>query len=82
MCIESMYFRAMRKAYRWDAEKNGKLISARGISFEMIAKAIEDGMILDIIDRPTRPNQQIYIVKINRNYLHYYSRPEKFFLLA
>lgn len=56
----------MKKVYRWDAEKNEKLISDRGISFEMIAKAIEDGMILDIIDHPTRPNQQIYIVKINK----------------
>jgi hypothetical protein len=27
----------------------------------------EDGRILDILDHPTRPNQQIYIVKI-KNY--------------
>ncbi len=57
----------MKKVYRWDVEKNEKLISDRGLSFEMIARAIEDGKILDIIDHPTRPDQQIYIVKI-KNY--------------
>ena len=55
----------MKKGYRWDVEKNEKLISDRGLSFEMITRAIEDGKLLDIIDHPTRPNQQIYIVKIN-----------------
>ena len=54
----------MEKVYRWDVEKNEKLISDRGLSFEMITRAIEDGKLLDIIDHPTRPNQQIYIVKI------------------
>ncbi len=56
----------MEKVYRWDVEKNEKLISDRGLSFEMIARAIEDGKILDIIDYPTRSNQQIYIVKIDK----------------
>jgi len=56
----------MKKVYKWDVEKNEKLIGDRGLSFEMITRAIEDGKILDIIDHPTRPNQRIYIVKIKK----------------
>lgn len=54
----------MKIAYRWDIEKNERLIRDRGLSFEMITKAIEDGKLIDIIDHPIRPNQQLYFVKI------------------
>ncbi len=54
----------MGNVYRWDTEKNEKLIGDRGLSFEMITMAIEDGKLLDIIDHPTRSNQQLYVVKI------------------
>jgi hypothetical protein len=54
----------MKTVYRWDVEKNEKLIRDRGLSFEMITKAIEDGKLLDIIDHPSRLNQQLLVVKI------------------
>ena len=54
----------MITVYRWDIEKNVKLIRDRGLSFEMITKAIEEGKLLDIIDHPTRSNQQLYVVNI------------------
>ena len=54
----------MIKIFKWDKEKNTKLIKERGISFEMISKAIEDGHLLDIIDNPSRSNQRLFIVKL------------------
>ncbi len=54
----------MEKIFKWDVEKNEKLIRDRGLSFEMVAKAIEDGKLLDVTDHPTRKNQQIIVVKI------------------
>lgn len=54
----------MGKTFKWDVEKNEKLIKDRGISFEMVSKAIEDGGLLDIIDHPKRLNQQLLVVRI------------------
>ncbi len=54
----------MKKIFKWDIEKNEKLIEERGISFEMISKAIDDGGLLDIIDHPARFNQQLLVVRI------------------
>lgn len=54
----------MKKTFKWDYGKNEKLIKERGISFEMISKAIEEGGLLDIIDHPARPNQQLLVVRI------------------
>jgi uncharacterized DUF497 family protein len=50
--------------YDFSAEKNKQLISERGISFEEVIAAIEEGLILDIIPHPNAakyPNQMIYI---------------------
>lgn len=50
--------------YEFSAEKNQQLISERGISFEEVIAAIEEGLILDIIPHPNSakyPNQMIYI---------------------
>jgi len=55
-----------RKLVRWDNEKNALLKMERGIGFEMIESAIEDGEILDIIDHPSRPNQKIFILEIDQ----------------
>lgn len=54
----------MIKPLKWDITKNEKLIKERGISFEMISSAIEDGKLLDIIEHPARPNQQILVVHL------------------
>lgn len=54
--------------YKWNIEKNDKLKSERGISFEQVVMHIERGDVLDIFDHPNQdkfPNQQIIIVEIN-----------------
>ena len=51
---------------RWDNEKNAFLKKERGIGFEMIESAIEDGEILDIIDHPSRPNQKIFVLEVDQ----------------
>ena len=49
----------------WDDNKNQKLKSERKISFEVIAEIILRKDYLDILDNPTRPNQQIFVVILN-----------------
>lgn len=45
------------KPYRWGKEKNEKLKSERGISFEEIVLAIEEGGLRDVL---IHPNQRRY----------------------
>ena len=59
-----MYIRGMDKLFRWDIAKNEKLLKERGISFEMVSKATEEGGLLDIVNHPSRSNQQLLVVKI------------------
>jgi uncharacterized DUF497 family protein len=57
--------------YDFSAEKNHQLIQERGISFEEVIKAIEEGRLLDILPHPKStkyPNQKIFVVNIN-NYV-------------
>jgi uncharacterized DUF497 family protein len=54
--------------YKWDIEKNEKLKSERGISFEQVVMHIERGEALDVFVHPNQekyPNQQIIVVEIN-----------------
>jgi uncharacterized DUF497 family protein len=54
--------------FAWNAEKDEWLIRVRGISFERVVCAIEDGEILDIVEHhdPNRyPGQRILIVNID-----------------
>lgn len=53
------------KYFNWDIEKNKKLKQERGISFEEIVFLIETGKIVGIEEHPTRPNQKMYILKID-----------------
>jgi uncharacterized DUF497 family protein len=48
----------------WDEEKNAVLKQERGISFEEIAGMILDGNYLEIVENPTRENQQYFILTI------------------
>ena len=48
----------------WDEKKNEWLIINRGISFEEIAELILNKSYIDIIENPTRENQQYFIMKI------------------
>jgi len=54
-------------SFNWNEEKNELLKAKRGISFERIVVAIEEGHILDIIEHPNierYKNQRILIVDI------------------
>ena len=54
------------KIYSWNIEKNKELKKSRGICFEDIILAINDGKLLDIINHPNKqkfPNQKIFIVE-------------------
>ncbi len=48
----------MNYKFRWNVEKNIKLQETRGISFEVIAAALETGK-FTIGQHPTRSNQKI-----------------------
>lgn len=52
--------------FNWDPEKNTLLKRTRGISFEEIVVAIEDGDVLDVLSHPNQErygSQQVYLVE-------------------
>ena len=54
--------------FNWNTEKNQHLIEERGVSFERIVGAIEQGHLLDVVDHPNQdkyPGQSIYVVEID-----------------
>lgn len=56
------------KYFDWNLEKNDKLQNERGISFEDILIAIENGHLLAVIEHPAQTkylNQKIFIVSID-----------------
>ncbi|MEA1934967.1 MAG: toxin [Thermodesulfobacteriota bacterium] len=53
----------------WDDEKNQKLQTERNVSFEEISEIILRKEYLDILENTSRPNQQIFVVKLN-NYIY------------
>jgi len=56
------------KRFDWHDEKNEQLKRERGISFEEIVLAIENGSTLDTINHPNKkryPNQSILVVNIS-----------------
>jgi uncharacterized DUF497 family protein len=48
----------------WDSEKNKWLMLNRGISFEEITNLILDDKIIEILENPSRKNQQYFILEI------------------
>jgi hypothetical protein len=53
--------------YRWSEGKNAELRAERGLSFEAVENAIEDGQLLDDISHPNPnkfPGQRMLIVRI------------------
>ena len=50
---------------RWSEEKNAELQKKRGISFQRIAELYADELYEAVIKHPTRPNQQILVMKID-----------------
>ena len=50
----------------WDPDKNERLASQRGVSFEAVVVAIGSGGILDVFEHPNQdryPGQRIYVIK-------------------
>ena len=57
------------KYFDWNTKKNEQLKEERGIGFEEIVIAINEGDILDILFHPEQkkyPNQKIFIIQINQ----------------
>lgn len=53
------------KPFRWNADKNDRLKSERGVSFETMVVAMEDQGLLDILAHPNDdryPGQRILVV--------------------
>lgn len=54
--------------FHWNDEKNAWLKETRGITFERIVVAIEEGGVLDILEHPNKtryPGQLVIIVEID-----------------
>jgi len=52
--------------FNWDDEKNERLKRTRGVSFEEMVIAIEDGNVVDVLQHPNAdryPNQLVYLVE-------------------
>jgi uncharacterized DUF497 family protein len=53
--------------FDWNAEKNFLLKAERGVSFDEIVLAIEQGQLLDVVKHPNQeqyPNQSIYVINL------------------
>lgn len=60
------------KPFRWNPDKNAALQAERGVSFEAIVIAIENGGLLDVVVHPNArryPNQKILVVALD-GYVH------------
>ena len=60
------------KPFRWDPENNGRLKVARGISFEEIVLAVEEGGLRDVLVHPNQrryPGQVVLVVSC-REYVY------------
>jgi uncharacterized DUF497 family protein len=58
----------MTKPFRWDPTKNEQLIQERGVSFEQVTVAVENGDLLQVVPHPNGekyPRQKIMIVAID-----------------
>jgi uncharacterized DUF497 family protein len=61
-----------KKPIRWSPEKNLELKRERGVSFEEILSAIEQGGLLLTLEHPNKqryPNQRIWVVSL-KGYAH------------
>ena len=62
----------MDGGFDWNTEKNLQLILQRGISFERVVSAVEQGGLVDVLVHPNQeqyPGQLIYVVEID-DYMH------------
>ena len=59
----------MSGRYDWNQEKNEQLVAQRGISFDRVVSAIEQGGLVDVLNHPNQqryPGQMIYVVDIEQ----------------
>ena len=59
----------MAPDFDWNEEKNQRLVEQRGISFERIVSAIEQGGLVDVLEHPNQERyrgQMIYVVDIEQ----------------
>src|SRR3989338_1536452 len=59
--------------FEWDPVKNLKIKKERGVTFEDVIIALENGKILEILNHPNinkYPNQKIFVLDI-RGYAYY-----------
>ena len=57
----------MNNCFDWSTEKNRQLLEQRGVSFERVISAVEQGGLLDVLQHPRQdryPGQSIYVVDI------------------
>ena len=57
----------MNAGFDWSNDKNRQLIEQRGVSFESVVSAIEQGGLLDVLEHPNQdryPGQLIYVVEL------------------
>lgn len=60
------------KPFRWNPQKNDRLKAERGISFEEIVLAVEEGGLRDILVHPNqqRYHGQVVLVVVWRSYVY------------
>ena len=59
----------MAPDFNWNEDKNQRLVEQRGISFERIVSAIEQGGLVDVLEHPNQERyrgQMIYVVDIEQ----------------
>lgn len=52
------------KPFEWNDEKNKLLQKERGLSFEAIIVAIENGHLVNVLNHSVKPHQKIFEVEI------------------
>lgn len=56
----------VKLTYNFSAEKNQQLIKERGVSFEEVITALDNGKLLDVKENTEQyPHQKIYIIEMN-----------------
>lgn len=50
----------------WDEKKNTKLKLERNISFETVSDIILNKQYLDILDNPSRADQNLFVIELNK----------------
>ena len=62
----------MDVGFDWNTRKNEQLVRQRGVSFEAVVSAIDQGGLVDVVEHPNQdryPGQLIYVVEIDE-YIH------------